>query len=154
MVMIPSSRRLRTPGHHVPEQDAGPVAMMRTIVDKMTAALHILWPIWTRTVGAMSKRNILVRSQCRRCGALMRVDPADLVARYGAGHSLIDTQERCRMVACDGAAYYLAARTYGAPWRVLLDDPVLKEGLEGRPPAVTGRSLQVCGQATVLDVSP
>jgi len=128
--------------------------MKRTIVDKMTAALHILWPTWTRTVGAMRKRNILVRSHCRRCGALMRVDPADLVARYGAGHSLIDSQERCRMVACDGAAYYLAARTYGAPWRVLLDDPVLKEGLEGRPAAVSARSLQVCGQATVLDASP
>lgn len=58
------------------------------------------------------------------------------------------------MVACDGAAYYLAARTYGAPWRVLLEDAELKEGLEGRPAAVTGQSLQVCGQAVVLDVSP
>ena len=37
---------------------------------------------------------------------------------------------------------------------ILLDDPVLKEGLEGRPTADTGRSLRACGQATVLDVSP
>jgi hypothetical protein len=106
----------------------------------MTAALHILWPTWTRTVGAMSKRNILVRSQCRRCGALMRVDPGDLVARYGAGWSLIDTQERCRMVACDGAAYYLAARNYGAPWRVLLEDAELKDSIANGPAPVTAEA--------------
>lgn len=140
MVMIPSPRRLRTPGRHAHDQDAGPIARRRTIVDKMTAALHILWPTWTRTVGAMSKRNILVRSQCRRCGALMRVDPGDLVARYGAGWSLIDTQERCRMVACDGAAYYLAARNYGAPWRVLLEDAELKDSIANGPAPVTAEA--------------
>ncbi|OYY73892.1 MAG: hypothetical protein B7Y43_19905 [Sphingomonas sp. 28-62-20] len=107
----------------------------------MTAALHTLWPIWMRTVGAMQRRNILIRSQCRRCGALMRVDPVDPVARHGAGWSLIDAQERCRMVACDGAVFYLASRTYGAPWRVLLGDEALKETLAGGPAPVTAEAL-------------
>ena len=113
----------------------------------MTAALHTLWPNWTKTVGAMARRNILVRSQCRRCGALMRVDPADLIARYGAGWSLIDTQERCRMVACDGAAFYLAARTYGAPWRVLLEEAALRETLGDGPAPVTAETLIASGVA-------
>lgn len=113
----------------------------------MTAALHTLWPNWTKTVGVMARRNILIRSQCRRCGALMRVDPADLVARYGAGWSLIDTQERCRMVACDGAAFYLAARTYGAPWHVLLEEAALRETLGDGPAPVTAETLIASGVA-------
>jgi hypothetical protein len=92
------------------------------------------------TVGAMRKRNIHVRSQCRRCGALMRVDLDDLVARHGAGWSLIDKQERCRMVACDGAAFYLAARAYGAPWRLLINNPALQEGIAQGPAPVTAQT--------------
>lgn len=90
----------------------------------------------------MKMSNILVRSQCRRCGALMRVDLADLIARHGAGGSLIDAQERCRMVACDGAAFYLAARTYGAPWRMLLESAALQEGIADGPAPVTAQTLQ------------
>ena len=71
----------------------------------------------------------------------MRVDPVDLVARHGAGWSLIDAQERCRMVACDGAVSYLASRTYGAPWRVLLGDEALKETLAEGPAPVTAEAL-------------
>lgn len=106
----------------------------------MTTALHMLWPTWMATVGAMARRQILVRSQCRRCGALMRVDPAELAARHGAGWSLIDAQERCRMVACDGAAYYLAARTYGAPWRILLASAELQDGIAESPAPVTAQT--------------
>lgn len=84
---------------------------------------------------------MLVRSQCRRCGALMRVELADLVARHGEGWSLIDAQERCRMVACDGAAFYLAAATYGAPWRVLLEDERLRATLVDAPPPITAQVL-------------
>ena len=71
----------------------------------------------------------------------MRVDPVDLVARHGAGWSLIDAQERCRMVACDGAVFYLASRTYGAPWRVLLGDEALKETLSEGPAPITAEAL-------------
>ena len=107
----------------------------------MTAAFNTLWPLDLRTVGAMARRNMLVRSQCRRCGALMRVEVADLVARHGEGWSVIDRQERFRMVACDGAAFYLAARTYGAPWRILLEDEGLRETLADAPTPVTARML-------------
>jgi len=53
----------------------------------------------------MQRLQIQVRTQCRRCGALMRADLDELVARYGGSASLVDRQERCRMVACDGAAF-------------------------------------------------
>src|SRR3546814_4516789 len=94
-----------------------------------TARIIALWPRWTSSVGGMQRLQILVRTQCRRCGALMRADLDELVARYGGSASLIDRQERCRMVACDGATFYLAAQRYGGPWRVLLDDAALREGL-------------------------
>src|SRR3546814_6849542 len=68
-----------------------------------TARIIALWPRWTSSVGAMQRLQIQVRTQCRRCGALMRADVDELVARYGGNASLIDRQERCRMVACDGA---------------------------------------------------
>lgn len=83
----------------------------------------------------MRRLQIQVRTQCRRCGALMRADPDELFARYGGNASLIDRQERCRMVACDGATFYLAARRYGGPWRILVDDAALREGLSLCPPA-------------------
>jgi hypothetical protein len=72
----------------------------------------------------------------------MRVEPADLVARHGAGWSPINAQERCRMVACDGAAFYLAARAYDASWKMLLSDPALLEGLEKLPAAQTAEDLR------------
>src|SRR3546814_18418445 len=83
----------------------------------------------------MQRLQILVRTQCRRCGALMRADLDELVARYGGSASLIDRPERCRMVACDGATFYLAAQRYGGPWRVLLADAALLAGLTICPPA-------------------
>src|SRR3546814_18045810 len=83
----------------------------------------------------MQRLQILVRTQCRRCGALMRADLDELVARYGGSASLIDRQERCRMVAWDGATFYLAAQRYGGPWRVLLEHAALREGPTIFPPA-------------------
>ncbi|WP_323810659.1 hypothetical protein [Sphingobium baderi] len=100
-----------------------------------TARIIALWPRWTSSVGAMQQLQIQVRTQCRRCGALMRADLDELVARYGGSASLIDRQERCRMVACDGATFYLAARRYDGPWRILLDDAALRDGLNLCPPA-------------------
>ncbi|BBF72741.1 hypothetical protein SBA_pBAR4_0500 (plasmid) [Sphingomonas bisphenolicum] len=100
-----------------------------------TARIIALWPRWTLSVGVMQRLQIQVRTQCRRCGALMRADLDDLVARHGASASLIDRQERCRMVACDGATFYLAARRHGEPWRILLDAAALRDGLSLCPPA-------------------
>src|SRR3546814_12596173 len=48
-----------------------------------TARIIALWPRWTSSVGGMQRLQILVRTQCRRCGALMRADLDELVARYG-----------------------------------------------------------------------
>jgi hypothetical protein len=100
-----------------------------------TARIIALMPGWTSSVGVMRRLQIQVRTQCRRCGALMRADLDELVIRYGGDASLIDRQERCRMVACDGATFYLAARRYGGPWRILLDDAALRDGLNICPPA-------------------
>src|SRR3546814_18151187 len=58
------------------------------------------WPDWMRTAGALLRSNSLVRSHCRVCGALLRIDLASLVARHGADWNLIDRRERCTM--CDG----------------------------------------------------
>lgn len=100
-----------------------------------TARIIALWPRWTSSVGGMQRLQIQVRTQCCRCGALMRADLDELVVRYGGSASLIDRQERCRMVACDGATFYLAARRYGGPWRILLDAAALRDGLSLCPPA-------------------
>ena len=100
-----------------------------------TARIIALWPRWTSSVGEMRRLQIQVRTQCRRCGALMRTDLDELLARYGGSASLIDRQERCRMVACDGATFYLAARRYGGPWQILLDAGALRDGLSLCPPA-------------------
>lgn len=51
------------------------------------------------------------------------------------------------MVACDGAAFYLAARTYGAPWRVLLEEAGLRETLADAPAPVTAETFLASGIA-------
>lgn len=101
-----------------------------------------LWPRWTLTVGDMLKARVLVRTQCRRCGALMRVDLDEVAAHRGRSWSLIDCQERCRMVSCDGAAFYVAARGYGASWRTLLADRGVAEGIATLPPVRTAHDLR------------
>lgn len=111
----------------------------------MTATLLTLWPNWLTTIGVIHRRHVQMRSQCRRCGALMRLDPADLLSRHGPAWSPIDHQERCRMVGCDGAAFYLAARRLGTDWRVLLADPVLREGLDALPEPVIARPVTRAG---------
>src|SRR3546814_20918501 len=106
-----------------------------------TARIIALWPRWTSSVGGMQRLQILVRTQCRRCGALMRADLDELVARYGGSASLIDRQEPFRMVACDGAPFYLAPPRYGGPWSVLPDDAAPPHGPTTVPPPhpATGR---------------
>ncbi len=114
-----------------------------------TAQIIALWPRWTSSIGLMRRLQVQVRTQCRRCGALMRADLDELVARYGTHATLIDAQERCRMVACDGATYYLAARRYGGPWRIMLEDADLCDGLIACPPALMAKGRP----APAIDVS-
>ncbi|WP_235904115.1 hypothetical protein [Sphingomonas carotinifaciens] len=89
------------------------------------------------SAGEMHRMQALVRSRCATCGTLLRVDVADLVARHGPGYSLIDKLERCRMVGCSGSTFYLASRTYGGAWTLLLRDPALIASFETLPPART-----------------
>ena len=96
-----------------------------------------LWPRWMNSAGTMLRINALVRSRCAKCGTLLRVELGDVVARHGAGHSLVDRLDRCRMVGCDGSAFYLASRTYGREWTTLLRDPALVASFQTLPPART-----------------
>lgn len=101
------------------------------------AGIIALWPRWMDSVGAMLRMNALVRSRCTRCGTLLRVELEDVVARYGPDHSLVDRLDRCRMVGCVGAAFYVVSRTYGRAWTTLLRDPALIADFGELPPAWT-----------------
>ena len=69
-----------------------------------------LWPRWLDDAGTMLRMKALVRCRCAKCGTLLRVELEDVVARHGAGYSLVDRLDRCRMVGCDGTAFYAASR--------------------------------------------
>jgi len=99
------------------------------------AIVHRLAPAWARTLAAMRGPRTQVRSQCRRCGALMREDVDALIGLHSGQASLIDRQARCRMVGCDGATFYLAARGLEGSWHELLHDDALRTGLGDGPPA-------------------
>lgn len=101
------------------------------------AEIAVLWPRWMDSAGAMLRINALVRTRCAKCGALLRVELEDVVARHGPGCSLVDKLERCRMVGCIGATFYVASRTYGGEWTTLLRDPALIASLETLPPVRT-----------------
>lgn len=89
--------------------------------------------------GDLLRMKALVRSRCRKCGTLMRVEMEDIVARNGPTYSLVDKPERCRMVECIGSTFYLATRTYGGRWTTLLRDPKLIEVFEEPPACLPGR---------------
>ena len=101
------------------------------------ADIIALWPRWMDSAGAMLGMNALVRCRCAKCGTLLRVELADIVARHGPGYSLIDKLERCRMVGCAGTTVFLASRTYGREWTILLRDPALVASFETLAPART-----------------
>ena len=101
------------------------------------AEIVTLWPRWMANVGSMLRANALVRTRCAKCGTLLRVELEDIVARHGAGYSLVDRLERCRMVGCVGSTFYLASRTYGRAWLTMLRDPALIADLDVIAPART-----------------
>lgn len=101
------------------------------------ADIIALWPRWMESAGEMRRMQALVRTRCAQCGTLLRVDLDDIVARHGAGYSLVDGLERCRMVGCAGTSFYLASRTYGGAWTTLLRDPGLIASFATLPPPRT-----------------
>ncbi len=104
---------------------------------KAGADIVPLWPRWMDSVGAMLRMKVLVRARCTQCGTLLRIELEDVVARHGPGYSLVDRLDRCRMVGCIGAAFYLVSRTYGGEWTTLLRDPGLLASFGTLPPART-----------------
>ena len=106
------------------------------------ADITALWPRWMDSAGTMLRMNTLVRSRCAKCGTLLRVELEDVVARHGAGYSLFDRLERCRMVGCVGATFYVASRTCGQKWAALLRDPALLDSFAMLAPTRTVLDLQ------------
>lgn len=108
----------------------------------MNAAAEIiaLSPRWMESAGTLLRMNALVRSRCAMCGTLLRVDLEDIVTRHGAGYSLFDQLERCRMIGCIGTSFYLASRTYGRDWTTLLRDPDLIDAFGSPAPPRTALS--------------
>lgn len=102
---------------------------------RLDAAVIAFMPAWAATLGAMRRHHVQLRSCCRRCGALTREELDTLICVHGEQASLIDRQRRCRMVGCDGAAYYLGARRYDGDWYRLLASDALRAGLDECPPA-------------------
>lgn len=76
-------------------------------------------------MGRAGARQCLVRSQCRSCGIQHRIDAAVQALRFGASASPVDRLDRCAVVGCQGAAFYMVVRTYGRQWIVMVsgDDP-------------------------------
>ena len=116
-------------------QAAGRTRKVAAIVRRMETGADIiaLWPRWMDSAGTMLRVNALARSRCSKCGTLLRVELEDVVARHGPGYLLVDKLERCRMVGCIGSTFYLASRTYGREWTMLLRDPALIASFETLP---------------------
>lgn len=85
------------------------------------------WPAWTRTLDAMIRNLVRVRSRCRQCRTLLHVDPVALRGRFGGAASLINRSDACPVVSCSGTVYYLGAAATGAAYHVLIDTPALLE---------------------------
>ena len=99
------------------------------------------WPRWVQSIGMLTRTNSLVRSQCYECGVQLREDPAQLAATLGLAASLIDRSDRCRMVACHGHVFYMAAWSYGRAWILLAERADLLAKTKDAVPAVNAQTL-------------
>lgn len=110
---------------------------------------HVIpfWPVWTRTLDAMIRGLTSVRSRCRHCGSLLRLNLGTLRARLGGFASLIDRTGPCPVVGCTGTVYYLGAPATGAAYHVLIGDLALFHGVAD-PTATPFRS-RWHGMATI-----
>lgn len=89
-----------------------------------------IFPNWSRTLGAMARRPLHVRSRCVGCGIQLRVDAAVLCAVHGPSAMLIDRIDRCAVVGCDGAIYYEVSLPFRQSWIRLVSKPALIELIE------------------------
>jgi hypothetical protein len=136
--MCPTDRRRRGGESRYVAMVLDPTAPSAIVIAMETVQEPItLWPRWMTCAGAMLAINALARSRCMTCGTLLRVDLADVVARHGPGHRLIDRLERCSVVGCTGSIFYLASRSYGRPWTTLVRDPELAEAVATAAPPRT-----------------
>lgn len=109
----------------------------------MAAMVDRIFPNWSRTLGAMARRPLHVRSCCVGCGIQLRVEPKALAAVHGPAASLIDRIDRCAVVGCDGAVYYEVSLPFRQSWIRLVSKPALIELIETEAAApVTALSIR------------
>lgn len=103
-------------------------------------------PFWCRTVGSAIDNGVVVRVACDSCHSVFDVDLRAIAAARGRAHSLVDARPLCKLTACRGSAYFLAARSMAEPFLTLIsrdEDPLCIRGRrpidfeppDGAPPA-------------------
>jgi hypothetical protein len=68
---------------------------------------HIM-PKCFATLDGMVEERVRVRSWCRKCGTVLEVSPTLLMAYHGPDFSLVEREDPCCCVGCDGVVFYLA----------------------------------------------
>ena len=82
-------------------------------------AAQRIWPVWTRSLGAMIKAEVMVRFACDACRRLYDVDLASLAVLRGREWSLIGRTARCKASKCRARGLFVAAINRETPFLCL-----------------------------------
>ena len=85
-------------------------------------AAQRIWPVWTRSLGAMIEAEAIVRFACDTCRRLYDVDVASLAVLRGREWSLIGRSARCKASRCRARGPFVAAVGREAPFLCLGGD--------------------------------
>lgn len=75
-----------------------------------------IWPVWTRSVGAMIEAGAIVRFACTWCMRVYDVDLETLAILKGRAWSLVDRRARCKASGCRKSGRFVASLTMNTPF--------------------------------------
>jgi len=82
-------------------------------------AARRIWPVWTRSLGAMIEAGVMVRFACDACRRVYDVDLASLAVLRGREWSLIGRTARCKASKCRARGLFVAAINRETPFLCL-----------------------------------
>ncbi len=76
-------------------------------------------PSYVQSVSAMRDEGIKVAAVYERCREWFKMDLDTIIAVRGPGYSLVDQRGPCRILDCDGSAFFLWSTSKSTPFRPL-----------------------------------
>lgn len=76
-------------------------------------------PSYVQSVGQMRDEHVRVAAVCEKCRQWFKVDLDAIICLRGPEYSLVDQRGPCRILDCNGLAFFLWSISESTPFRPL-----------------------------------